>query len=80
MPISTVNISFQKKLLKDIDSVALDEDRSRSELIREATRQYIERKKRWKELIQMTRAHAKKRRLKTQDTAAAIQEYRRQLK
>lgn len=43
---STVNISFQKELLRQIDNIARDEARSRSELIREAARMYIERKKR----------------------------------
>ena len=44
---STVNISFNPKLLKEIDRVAQQEARSRSELIREAARSYIERKQRW---------------------------------
>jgi metal-responsive CopG/Arc/MetJ family transcriptional regulator len=44
---STVNISFNPKLLKEIDKVAQEESRSRSELIREAARSYIERKRRW---------------------------------
>lgn len=48
---STVNISFQDELLKKIDSLAKKESRSRSELIREAARQYIQRKQRWDELF-----------------------------
>jgi metal-responsive CopG/Arc/MetJ family transcriptional regulator len=44
---STVNISFSDKLLKEIDKVAQEESRSRSELLREAARSYIERKRRW---------------------------------
>ncbi len=44
---STVNISFSPKLLKEIDKVAQEESRSRSELLREAARSYIERKRRW---------------------------------
>jgi len=47
MAISTVNISFQKNLLVQIDQIANDEARTRSELIREAVRIYIERKKEW---------------------------------
>jgi CopG family transcriptional regulator / antitoxin EndoAI len=46
MSTSTVNISFQKELLKQIDNTAKEETRTRSELIREAARMYIERKKR----------------------------------
>ena len=44
---STVNISFREELLEEIDDVARAESRSRSELIREAARMYIERKRRW---------------------------------
>ena len=51
MGLSTVNISFQEELLEQIDQVAKDEARSRSELLREAARLYIERKKRWDALF-----------------------------
>ena len=37
----TVNISFQDRLLADIDRIAHRESRSRSELLREAARLYI---------------------------------------
>lgn len=51
MPVNTVNISFQADLLKKIDTVARKESRSRSELIREAARMYIERKEKWREIF-----------------------------
>jgi CopG family transcriptional regulator/antitoxin EndoAI len=51
MPISTVNISFQEELLGQIDDIAKMESRTRSELIREAARLYIERKRRWQGLF-----------------------------
>ena len=47
---STVNISFNSDLLQQIDQVAQEESRSRSELIREAARTYIERKRRWAQI------------------------------
>ena len=47
MATSTVNISFQEGLLSQIDEIAQSESRSRSELIREAARLYIEKKLRW---------------------------------
>ena len=47
MATSTVNISFQEELLSRIDEIAQSESRSRSELIREAARLYIEKKLRW---------------------------------
>lgn len=53
MSANTVNISFQSKLLKQIDSIAKEESRSRSELIRESARMYIERKNRWKSIFSL---------------------------
>jgi predicted transcriptional regulator len=47
MKTSTVNISFSKELLDQIDETARKECRSRSELLREAARVYIDRRKRW---------------------------------
>lgn len=52
MAVSTVNIAFEKGLLKAIDGVAKQEHRSRSELVREAVRAYIEQKDRWKKLFE----------------------------
>ncbi|MBM9501704.1 ribbon-helix-helix protein, CopG family [Leptospira sp. 201903071] len=50
----TVNISFEKALLKEIDKIAKREHRSRSELIREAARAYIEKKTRWQAIFDFT--------------------------
>jgi CopG family transcriptional regulator / antitoxin EndoAI len=44
----SINIAFNKDLLSKIDQIATEESRSRSELIREAARLYIERKTKWK--------------------------------
>lgn len=46
-----VNISFEKALLKEIDKIAKREHRSRSELIREAARAYIEKKTKWQAIF-----------------------------
>jgi metal-responsive CopG/Arc/MetJ family transcriptional regulator len=51
MAVSTVNISFQEDLLEQIDRIAQNEARTRSELIREAARIYIERKKKWESIF-----------------------------
>jgi len=53
MPVNTVNISFQSDLLKKIDKIAKSESRTRSELIREAARMYIERKSKWEEIFKL---------------------------
>lgn len=42
MAVNTVNISFQKDLLSQLDQAAKEESRSRSEIIREAARLYLE--------------------------------------
>ena len=52
MNTNTVNISFQSDLLKKIDKVAKDESRTRSELIREAARMYIDKKNKWEEIFE----------------------------
>ncbi len=49
----TVNISFEKALLKEIDKIAKREHRSRSELIREAARAYIEKKFKWDRIFEI---------------------------
>jgi metal-responsive CopG/Arc/MetJ family transcriptional regulator len=51
MPVSTVNISFQDDFLVQIDQIASNESRSRSELIREAVRLYIERKREFEKIF-----------------------------
>ncbi|MBI3299738.1 MAG: CopG family transcriptional regulator [Elusimicrobia bacterium] len=73
---STVNISFSRQLLKDIDKVASEEARTRSELLREATRMYIERKRRWKGLFGFWRAETKRRALKPSDVEQAVRRVR----
>jgi CopG family transcriptional regulator/antitoxin EndoAI len=76
MAISTVNISFKEDLLAEIDRIARRESRSRSELIREAARSYIDRKKRWERIFVFGEKQAKKMGLKKGDVEAAIRERR----
>jgi metal-responsive CopG/Arc/MetJ family transcriptional regulator len=74
---TTVNISFQESLLADIDRLAKTERRSRSELVREAARLYIERKGRWNRIFAVGEAVAARKRLSQGDVAAEIQAHRR---
>jgi CopG family transcriptional regulator/antitoxin EndoAI len=76
MGISTVNISFKDDLLVEIDRIARRESRSRSELIREAARSYIDRKKRWERIFAFGGKQARKLGLKEGDVAAAVREQR----
>jgi len=77
MKTGTVNISFQKDLLRQIDDVAAEESRTRSELIREAARMYIERKKTWRDMFAFGKRQAKNLGLKEQDVAEEIRAYRK---
>ena len=77
MKTGTVNISFQEGLLRQIDETAQEESRSRSELIREAARIYIERKKRWKDIFAFGEKQVKRLRLTESDVESEIGLYRR---
>ena len=74
----TVNVSFPRQLLKAMDRVAKKESRSRSDLLREAVRQYVERKMRWDEIFALGSQHAKRLGLKPTDVEKRIAEYRRE--
>jgi predicted transcriptional regulator len=76
MKTSTVNISFQKDLLDSIDKVAREESRSRSELIREAARTYIDRKNKWKNIFAFGDRQAKKLGLTEKDIQDEIHLFR----
>ena len=73
----TVNISFQDRLLRDIDRVARREARSRSELLREAARAYLQRKRRWAGIFALGRKIARAKGLKPEDVSGEIRAYRR---
>lgn len=73
---STVNISFRDDLLAEIDEVARSESRSRSELVREAARLYIERKKRMSSIISSMRQVAAELGLSEKDVDEEIAAHR----
>jgi metal-responsive CopG/Arc/MetJ family transcriptional regulator len=77
MPIATVNISFQRDLLAQIDEIAGDEARTRSELIREAVRMYIERKKEWERLFKIGEAIGATLDISEEDVMGEIKAYRK---
>jgi len=77
MNTTTVNISFQGSLLAEIDRVANTESRSRSELLREAARSYIARKRRWDDIFGYGKTISARGKLTEADVATEIQAYRR---
>ena len=80
MNTNTVNIAFRKDLLKQIDQIAKEESRSRSELIREAARMYIERKSKWKTIFNYGSEIARSQGLSEQDIINEISKYRKSKK
>jgi CopG family transcriptional regulator / antitoxin EndoAI len=77
MSANTVNISFQKELLKQIDTISKEESRSRSEIIREAARMYIERKERWKRIFSFGEELQKKTGISEEDIISEVRTVRR---
>ena len=77
MESTTVNISFNKDLLKMIDKTAKDEARSRSELIREAARAYIERKSRWDRIFEFGEKQEAKLGFTEKDVPKEIKKFRK---
>ena len=76
MKTNTINISFRNDLLNQIDNIAKEESRSRSELIREAARMYIERKKRWSTIFKFGESLARQKKLTDEDVIREIKKYR----
>ncbi|MEK7744056.1 MAG: ribbon-helix-helix domain-containing protein [Elusimicrobiota bacterium] len=76
MSTATVNISFPKGLLKAIDEVAQEESRTRSDLLREATRRYIDQRRRLGRVFAFWKSEAKALGLKPADAEKAVQHVR----
>lgn len=73
----TVNISFQDKLLKEIDFVAARESRSRSELLRQAARVYVQRQKQWEDVFRLGDRLNERFKFKKSDVEREIRSVRR---
>jgi len=78
MAIATVNISFQEDLLSQIDRIAKNEARTRSELIREAARIYIEKKKKWESIFAYGESLSSKYKFTEDDVNKEIKKYRKE--
>ena len=72
----TFHISFQNSLLNEIDKTAKKEHRSRSELLREAARLYIQRQQQWEDLFQLGNL-VKEKKLTIRDVDEEIKAVRR---
>ncbi len=76
----TVNLSLQGTLLRELDEIARQESRSRSELMREAARMYIERKRRWGAIFSLGDQVRRKRRITPAVIARQIAAHRKSRK
>src|SRR5690348_15993693 len=52
-PSNTFNISLPPDLAAEVDRIALEENRSRSDLFREAFRRYVDSRRRWDRILQL---------------------------
>ena len=73
----TVHLSLPNSLLTELDEIAQDESRSRSELMRETARMYIERKKHWRDIFALGDTVRRKRRITPAVVAREIAEHRK---
>jgi predicted transcriptional regulator len=73
----TVNISFQERLLAEIDAEARKESRTRSELLREAARLYVRRQQRWDDVFMLGDRTARSRGLSDADVGREIRNVRK---
>ena len=76
MELATVNITFQEDLLTQIDKFAKNESRTRSDLIAEAARIYIDRKEKWQNIFAYGEGLAAKYKFTENDVNEEIKKYR----
>ena len=73
----TVNISFLEDLLAAIDAAAKRESRSRSELLRQAARLYMDRQRKWADVFALGDRLQRDFDLTEEDVQQEIQEVRK---
>lgn len=76
-PARTVSISLPPDLAKEADRVARLEGRTRSEMFREAVRQYIARRARWDRIFSYGEDRARTLGLGEDDVAGIVKQRRR---
>jgi CopG family transcriptional regulator/antitoxin EndoAI len=76
-PSRTLTISLPANLAREIDRLAKQERRSRSELLREAFRQYVERRQRWAKIFSYAEVLAERAGAAEDDVLRAVKERRR---
>jgi predicted transcriptional regulator len=77
MAIATINLTVDDAFLEQIDTVALNESRSRTDLIFNSIKMYIERKKRLQELFAYGERIASMNKFTEEDIMEEIRNYRK---
>lgn len=80
MDTTIINISISKKLLKEADAIAKKESRNRSELFREALRNYLIKQNELNDIFDYGKSRAKKLGIKKSDINHLIMEARNETK
>ena len=78
MDVSTINIPLQNDILVQVDQIANDEARTRVDLINEAIRIYIERKKEWQGMFKIGKEIGAKLEISEDDVMKEIKAYRKE--
>jgi metal-responsive CopG/Arc/MetJ family transcriptional regulator len=78
MDVSTINISLQNDILVQVDQIANDEARTRVDLISDAVRIYIERKKEWQRIFKIGEEIGSKLEISEDDVMKEIKAYRKE--
>lgn len=80
MQTQMINFSIPKQLLETVDVLAEEEMKSRSEFLRDAIRNYLEKKltlkQRWEEIFSYGKKNAKTLKIKPENLEKIIDEYR----
>ncbi|MGZ4105022.1 MAG: CopG family ribbon-helix-helix protein [Actinomycetota bacterium] len=76
-PSQTVTVSLPPDLAREVDRVARREGRSRSEMFREALRQYLGRRERWDRIFALGEQKARQLDVTEQDVTAAVKARRK---
>lgn len=72
-----ITISLPPAMLKDAEQIAAKEHRTKSELVREALRRYIDAERGWRALQRYGQVQAKKLGIRTEeDVARVVKEFR----
>lgn len=76
MPTQTINLSIPKPLLTLINQQAKAESRTKSGLIQEAIRSYLNRQSAWSEISNYGQRQAKKLKIKASQVEQMVDDYR----